>query len=420
MTRVFIVPVFFILLSAYCLLPAFSAHAQSASELRTQIEAHNSQITALQAEIAKYQKELNVLGTTKNTLQSTINTLALQQKQLDAQINVTLKKISSANLKISELSLSIGDKEESIAGNQAAIAEMLRETAQSESVPIVARMLGAGTLTEAWAAVDHAVLVNRALQANIRTLENIRVELTDNRDAVSKTKAELVALQSTLATERRSVDLNKAAQQKLLTDTKNQESAYQKLLADKRAEEAAFAAALFELESKLQFIVDPSRIPPAGKGILRWPLAEVFVTQQFGQTSASKRLYTSGTHNGIDFRASIGTPVHASLSGTVLEVNLGAVPNCQYGKWVLLQHGNGLATLYAHLSDVSVKKGAVVTAGQVIGYSGNTGYATGPHLHFGVYLAEAISLKQYTCKSGYVVTIPIAPVTAYLDPLSYL
>lgn len=103
-----------------------------------------------------------------------------------------------------------------------------------------------------------------------------------------------------------------------------------------------------------------------------------------------------------------------------MEVNYGAVPNCQYGKWVLIRHANGLATLYAHLSDVSVQKGGAVATGQMIGFSGNTGYATGPHLHMGVYLAEAISFKQYTCKSGYTVTIPIAPISAYLDPLSYL
>ncbi|HUQ30340.1 MAG TPA: peptidoglycan DD-metalloendopeptidase family protein [Candidatus Paceibacterota bacterium] len=403
-----------------CFLATPLAHAQTAADIQAQIDKHNSQITALQAEIAQYQKQLNVLGTQKNTLQSTISTLALQQKQLDAQIKLTQNKIGAANLKISELTSSIGDKEKIIANTEATIGKTLRDTSQNEAVPLLAQMLSAGDISDAWMAVDEAVLLNRALQAHIRALETARIELTDNRDAVAKTKAELVALQNSLSTERKSIELNKAAQQKLLADTKNQESSYQKLLASKRAEEAAFEAALFQLESQLKFIVDPSHIPPSGKGILHWPLASVFVTQQFGQTSSSGRLYASGTHNGVDFRASIGTPVYASLSGTVLDVNYGAVTNCQYGKWVLIKHPNGLATLYAHLSEITVQKGTNVTTGQVIGYSGNTGYATGPHLHMGLYLAEAVSFKQYTCKSGYTVTIPIAPISAYLDPLAYL
>ena len=142
--------------------------------------------------------------------------------------------------------------------------------------------------------------------------------------------------------------------------------------------------------------------------------------RQFGKTSSSQRLYVSGTHNGVDFRAFIGTPVRATLSGTVIAVNYGAVANCQYGKWVLIKHSNGLATLYAHLSDISVQKGTAVATSQVIGFSGDTGYATGPHLHLSLYLAEAISFKQYQCKNGSVVTIPVAPPAAYLDPLAYL
>lgn len=401
--------------------------AQSASELRSQIAEHNEQIQELQAEIAKYQKELETLGKQKNTLQSTVNTLAVQQKQLATEIQVTERKIRAANLKISELTLSIGNKEETIKNALATIGKMLQRVAENESVPLVARILGAKSFGEAWAEADHAVQVNRAFRENIKVLESIREELTDNRDEVSKTKTALVSLQNELSTQKRSVDATKKAQQDLLTQTKNQEANYQKLLADKRAEEATFQAALFELASQLDYIVDPSRIPPVGSGVLRWPVDDVFVTQQFGKTSFSGRLYASGTHDGVDFRTKtasnptgIGTPIRAAGSGAVHAVNLGAVPNCQYGKWVLIKHGNGLATLYAHLSEVQVGKGKAITRGEVIGYSGNTGYAVGPHLHFGVYLADAVALKQYTCKSGYTVTIPIAPINGYLNPMSYL
>jgi len=396
------------------------AYADSVSDLQTQIDANSRQITELQAEIAEFQRQLDALGLKKNTLQSTIDSLALSQKKLVSEIKVTQNKIASANLKIKELTLSIGDKESSIAENQEAIAKALRDIAADEQISLIAKLISSNSLRDAWQTADRAAQFNRALANDIQDLRAVRTELAANRDEVAATKAVLVALQNELSLQKKSIDLQKTAQQKLLADTKNQESAYQKIVASKKAEEAAFEAALFELESQLQYVLDPSRIPPAGKGVLRWPLSSVFITQQFGKTSSSQRLYISGTHNGVDFRAPIGTPVRAALSGTVVSINYGAVPNCQYGKWVLIKHQNGLATLYAHLSDISVQKGAAVSTGQVIGFSGDTGYATGPHLHLGVYVAEAISFKQYICWNKSVVTIPIAPPNAYLNPLSYL
>ena len=396
------------------------ALADIASDIQAQIDANNQQLKELQAEIVSFQKQLNELGTKKDTLQSAITSLTLSQKQLASEVQATQNKIASANLKIRELTFSIGDKEELISADQDAIAKTLRRVAQDGETSLVVKLISSNTLHEAWQSADYAIQFNRALADDISALRAVRTELATNRDEVSATKAKLVALGNELSLQKKSIDIQKAEQQKLLADTKNQESSYQKLVATKKAEEAAFESALFELESQLQYVLDPSSIPPAGKGVLRWPLTNVFITQQFGKTSSSQRLYVSGTHNGVDFRAAIGTPVRSALLGTVLATNLGAVPNCQYGKWVLIEHPNGLATLYAHLSSVSVQKGSTVVTGQVIGFSGNTGYATGPHLHLGVYLADAISFKQYTCWNKSVVTIPVAPPAAYLNPLSYL
>ncbi|MCL2763962.1 MAG: M23 family metallopeptidase [Treponema sp.] len=86
-------------------------------------------------------------------------------------------------------------------------------------------------------------------------------------------------------------------------------------------------------------------------------------------------------HDGVDFRANIGTTVMASLDG-VVEVT---GENWLYGKYIILRHSNGYKTLYGHLNSFSVKQGDRVARGRKIGESGNTGYSTGPHLHFGVY-----------------------------------
>ena len=89
----------------------------------------------------------------------------------------------------------------------------------------------------------------------------------------------------------------------------------------------------------------------------------------------------------MDFGVPLGTSILASEEGTVLAVG-NQDSYCYrgaYGKFVVIEHKNNLTTLYAHLSQYGVKKGDVVKRGQVIGYSGKTGYATGPHLHFTVF-----------------------------------
>jgi uncharacterized protein YraI len=113
--------------------------------------------------------------------------------------------------------------------------------------------------------------------------------------------------------------------------------------------------------------------PPAGQYKLAWP-------------TASRRISTvfSPSHLGVDIDEfpSGGNAVGASAAGTVTFA--GGTACCSYGLYVIVDHGNGLATLYAHFSSISVQKGQAVTAGQKLGLSGCTGKCTGPHIHYEV------------------------------------
>ncbi len=102
-------------------------------------------------------------------------------------------------------------------------------------------------------------------------------------------------------------------------------------------------------------------------------------------TPIASGILTQGRHgtNGVDFGAPIGTAIYAAKDGVViLSKALGY--NGGYGGYIVIDHGDGTQTLYAHLSGVSVEVGETVSAGAVIGKSGNTGRSTGPHLHFEV------------------------------------
>ena len=117
----------------------------------------------------------------------------------------------------------------------------------------------------------------------------------------------------------------------------------------------------------------------------------------------------AGVHKGVDFAAPKGTPVLATLSGKV--VLAGYLPLT--GNTVIIDHGWGLMSLYAHLSEIKVKYGQFVKQGQIIGKVGSTGRSTGPHLHFGIYLndvavdpLEFLKLKLKPAEGGESINPP--------------
>lgn len=113
-----------------------------------------------------------------------------------------------------------------------------------------------------------------------------------------------------------------------------------------------------------------SQAAPTVSGFI-WPTGATIVTQYFGWK-----------HTGMDIAGKVGLPNYAAKSGTVIKAQAGW--NGGYGTYIILDHGNGVQTLYGHNSQLLVSPGEYVTQGQVIGLLGNTGRSTGPHLHFEV------------------------------------
>ena len=112
----------------------------------------------------------------------------------------------------------------------------------------------------------------------------------------------------------------------------------------------------------------PVRIPLTG---------EIDISSPFG-VRVDPFMHTAAMHTGMDFRGELGEPVHATAAGTVTNAGWSG----GYGKMVEIDHGNGLATRYGHLSEIDVTVGQAIRIGQVVGRLGSTGRSTGPHLHY--------------------------------------
>lgn len=119
--------------------------------------------------------------------------------------------------------------------------------------------------------------------------------------------------------------------------------------------------------------------PVYSNGSLIWPTDSTYITSNFGNRDAPTA-GASTNHQGLDIGAAAGTPIYAAASGTI-EV---ATSNNSYGNYVMVNHGSGTTTVYAHMESMTVSSGQYVTQGQIIGYVGSTGITTGPHLHYEV------------------------------------
>ena len=403
---------------------AITAHAATLEEIRNQISDRNDEIRKLETQINAYQKELQTIGQTSRSLQSEIARLETTRKKLAADIQVTEQKIIKTNLAIEQLTLEIGNKGQTLERRRAAVEESLRQWRRLQDLSPVEIVLRYNHFSDILTELGALAAFQRQLEQDIFLVSKLKSELEMTRLATETERKSLAALKLRLADQRQIAQENQLTKDQLLKQTKNQETNYKKLLAETVTRKEAFEKELTDLESQLRIYIDFNKLPPAGKGILNWPLQNIFVTQEFGKTVAAKRLYVSGTHNGVDFRASIGTPVLAAAPGLVKGTGDTdtACRGASYGKWVLIEHSNGLSTIYGHLSLIKTATGRTVTTGETIGYSGQTGYSTGPHLHLSVVATQGLRLATYNFKScaGAKITMPLADPSAYLDPLIYL
>lgn len=419
--------VFFLSLSSYLLaLSSPRVAAQTASEIQAKIDKRNADIDKLEKEIKEYQKQIESLGTQALSLSQTIKSLELTRKSLEANIALTEDKIAAKNYEIYQLSSQISFKENNIGDNRRIIARTFASMSEAPDQSLPELVLGQRSISDALDAVTSLGDLQASLYSRIKNLSTDKANLETNKAATEKAKNELSNLKNDLD-DQKAVNLSTAAQQSaLLKETNQSEAQFKKVIAAKKAQETAFQKEINDFESQLNLLVNPALIPSTGTGVLTWPLDTVRITQYFGNTSfstANPQIYNGKGHTGVDFGVPIGTPVKAALSGTVIGIgNTDLYPRCySYGQWIMLKHADGLSTLYAHLSLQKVKIGQEVGTGEVIAYSGNTGYSTGPHLHFGVYATQGVQIKKFdtsaNCKGA---TIPIADFKAYLNPLSYL
>ncbi len=416
-----------IFLSLFIAVPLV-VYSATIDELNSSMNNLSSQIKSLDKEIAEYNKQINQTQGEAKTLKQALASLETRKKALLKQIDkIKLQTIETeTNIKQTEGKISI--TENKIETNSKALAELLKSIYKKESdlPPFLGILTNKLNFGDTLKVIKEEGDMSHSVNTCVSNLKDDKKDLSNTKTVFEEHKQTLVPLNNDLSDQKKLIDQTSDEKNRLLLETKNKESDYQKLLAERKAKREALDSELFDIESKLSMIVDTKKIPAPGKGVLSYPLSIVRITQYFGNTDFSKGKYNGAEHNGVDFAASVGTPVHSARSGVVVgtgNTDL-ACSRVSYGKWVLIKHANGLTTLYGHLSLIKVTAGQTVREGEEIALSGNTGYATGPHLHFTVFASDAVHItspteyKSRVC--GTYLVMPVSPHNGYLDPISYL
>jgi murein DD-endopeptidase MepM/ murein hydrolase activator NlpD len=351
------------------------AHALTLSQLQALLQQARSQKKSLDATVARLDARLSVIADKLQSLNASIafvtsalNTRQAAYEALQAQLVIKKRELQAAEQRLRWQQMVFNQRmaQSYKQGDVDYMSFLLGSTDYEEMVSrahLVGDLVSAdsnlvGQLSAARATV---AAEKRDVAAQTALARRLRDEVQKKRDALASLRADQLSAQASTRAARR-------AKSKALAGVESNIHAWE-------AQEAVLASESQGLAGDIQGIAGHGD----GKysGSMQWPVSGP-VTSGFGWR-IHPIFHVRKFHAGIDIGAAYGTPIHAADGGRVIY----ATWMSGYGNTTIVDHGSGISTLYAHQSSIAISSGTV-SKGQVIGYVGATGYATGPHLHFEV------------------------------------
>ncbi|MCI5928126.1 MAG: peptidoglycan DD-metalloendopeptidase family protein [Pseudoflavonifractor capillosus] len=354
------------------------AQAVTEDELREQIEALKGSASDVESKKEKLQSQLEQVQGQKDK--------AMQEKQLrDQELAYIDQQIANTESQIAYYDQLIEQETANLAEAQA------KEEAQYELFCQRVRAMEEGGTVSYWAILfnassfsdmlDKLVFVQDVMDYDNAVIEQLKADRQAVADALAALESSRTeqANQKTLLDQQRAdqaVKVEEAAQ--VLKNLEDDVAEYERLLEEQAAEEARVNDEIAQREAELEELIRQNQIQFTVSNGWLYPLPTscMTLTSAFGY-----RIHPitgrPHSHTGTDIAAPYGTPIKAVKSGVVTISEYGS----SYGNYVVISHGDGTTSLYAHMSSRAVSAGDVVSQGDVIGYVGSTGNSTGNHLH---------------------------------------
>ena len=386
----------------------------SAADLKGSIDQKTQELLDITNKINENQKILEAVQGQSQTLETEIKKINTNINQVSLGIKSSELTIDKLELEVDSLRGEISDAEKEVSLKEKAVAQILREFQKGDDETPFLIFLKNKSLADSVFEIQNLSDLSTGLSVEISSLKDAKENLSGKVKTTTNKKQSVVAEKENLKNKQLILSDAKNEKQSVLTQTKNQEKIYQQTLTELQKKQAEIASEIEVMDEELRLKIDPSALPSKRPGVLERPVSGR-ITQEYGATAFAQYGYRGKWHNGLDFAAPIGTSVYSAEKGTVIAVG-NSDKYCYkgaYGKFVVVKHENNLTTLYSHLSLQKVKVGDIIERGELIGYSGKTGYATGPHLHFSVFSSQTFNM-------GPSRTCGLLPYGGDLNPAGYL
>ena len=381
-------------------------------QLDGQIAANKNKLNALKGKKEKQkeyletlEKQLDTVEEKATSLQVQVNTLDKSISKLDKQINTLSKDIKKTKKQIKKAEDDIVTMEETIENTSDRMAEKLRASYMKGSESTLQILMGADSLASFMTRLEMMKRTSEKDKKDIEdfrdtvvSLKDTRKQLISDKKALDEKREERKESKEKLVTERSALKKKQKEYNSTVSQLENQYDEVDDYVKELDKSSAAYESYIKKLEQEKKaadaeidrILKEYYQNQPTGgnangsydtSSSWAWPLgsASCYISSHYGYRNPS--ISGWGFHGGTDIAGGgiHGKPVYATKAGKVITA---VTSNSGYGIYVLIDHGNGYSSLYAHMSARYVNTGDTVKKGQMIGRVGSTGNSTGPHLHF--------------------------------------
>ena len=370
-----------------------AARAVTEDELRQQIEALKGSASDVESKKEELQSQLEEIQGQKDK--------AMQEKQLrdqelayiDQQMANTESMIAYYDQLIEQETANLAEAQAKEEAQYDLFCQRVRAMEEGGTVSYWAILFNASSFSDM---LDKMVFVQDVMDYDNAVIEQLKADRQAVADALTALESSRTeqANQKTLLDQQRAdqaVKVEEAAQ--VLKNLESDVAEYERLLEEQAAEEARVNDEIAQREAELEELIRQNQIQFTVSNGWLYPLPTscMTLTSAFGY-----RIHPitgrPHSHTGTDIAAPYGTPIKAVKSGVVTISEYGS----SYGNYVVISHGDGTTSLYAHMSSRAASAGDVVSQGDVIGYVGSTGNSTGNHLHLEIRVnGSRVDPEQY-------------------------